>query len=774
MKICVISSSALPSPAPDYSGLEMITANLAMEAAKRGHNVTLITTKGSAWEGNWNLEDAGVQKGTLSVLSTIEPSWSGNSERNHYLTYRTFIEKEYGEGQGIVWDNSVTPDAKILVKHFVRGKLRVEYKEIGEFVDNIMHRHRNKVKTLNNTEYLDGGGWYTPTIRKNTRSTWARIRQVSRHFVDDDIVKLTLMGGRTIKLTRGHNVFTWSTVKKDFELVKAEEALGREIIIPAKLPPVNKKGLTELDGLELTDDLLVFLGLWLGDGSYDDTRDKRGYTRRLIHLDCCNDVECQTVIQNVSSNLSHSLHVSRGLTGRIWDKGLMTWMQTHGFTGDVYTKTIPNWMYLLSEKQIGKVLRGLFSADGGKRQDCVTLLTASKSLGDSVSLCLDILGIEHTRRQFIKLSNWSRWQAVHYEINITRYMYDRFSGLVGFLQNDTQGQIDKETTYRQKGSVASRYDIITARGRRFKVKRRRGDMKSLTVKKIEQSHYRGYVYDLAVKETEKFIANGILAKNTWLAYAYLSAKSFPHLKLLHTHHGMLGFRMSPPVSFPRMIGLSKPHAHLISQSLNIPARYCWNGIPLPEWSPEKYTRQNYLLSLNRITDEKGIHDSIDVAVQAKTPIVIAGDDTHVNSQQYVNQIIQSCRRLNGCTYLGLVDNNTRNELLRNCKAVVGCPKPTWMEGFGLYAVEAGSYGKPVLALANGGLTDIIEQGKTGFISAGPYSNPNDLVQYVQRLDDIKPEDCRARVEQEFSVARMTDRYLQMFEGVMNGDPTYFW
>ena len=70
----MISSSALPAPTDNYGGLENIASGVAMEAAKRGHNVHLITTKGSAWEGNWNLEDAGVPKGTLSVLSTIEPA----------------------------------------------------------------------------------------------------------------------------------------------------------------------------------------------------------------------------------------------------------------------------------------------------------------------------------------------------------------------------------------------------------------------------------------------------------------------------------------------------------------------------------------------------------------------------------------------------------------------------------------------------------------------------------------------------------------------------
>jgi glycosyltransferase involved in cell wall biosynthesis len=286
----------------------------------------------------------------------------------------------------------------------------------------------------------------------------------------------------------------------------------------------------------------------------------------------------------------------------------------------------------------------------------------------------------------------------------------------------------------------------------------------------ERQHYLTYRTFL---EKEFGEGQGVVWENDWFHYGYLSAKSFPKMKMISTHHGMIGFRTPPPVLLPRMVGLSKPHSHLISQTLNIPCRYVWNGIPMPDI--KDYTQGNYLLSLNRITDEKGIHDCIDVAMQAKTPIVIAGDDTHVVSQQYVHQIIQRCRTSGAlASYLGLVDMNTRNELLKNCKAVIGCPKPTWMEGFGLYAVEAMAYGKPVLALANGGLTDIIQQGKTGFMSAGTYSTPNDLVQYVDRLGDIKPEDCRVRVEQEFSAQRMTDRYLEMFEGVMNDDPAYQW
>lgn len=54
-----------------------------------------------------------------------------------------------------------------------------------------------------------------------------------------------------------------------------------------------------------------------------------------------------------------------------------------------------------------------------------------------------------------------------------------------------------------------------------------------------------------------------------------------------------------------------------------------------------------------------------------------------------------------------------------CKALISCPKPTWLEAFGLYAVEANAYYKPVLALNNGGLHDIVVQGFNGFLVQNP-------------------------------------------------------
>jgi glycosyltransferase involved in cell wall biosynthesis len=72
--------------------------------------------------------------------------------------------------------------------------------------------------------------------------------------------------------------------------------------------------------------------------------------------------------------------------------------------------------------------------------------------------------------------------------------------------------------------------------------------------------------------------------------------------------------------------------------------------------------------------------------------------------------------------------------------VIACPKPTWIEAFGLFAIEANAYGKPVLALANGGLNDIVVNELNGFIA----KTPKELQRYVNNVDQCSPKSCRSK------------------------------
>jgi glycosyltransferase involved in cell wall biosynthesis len=288
----------------------------------------------------------------------------------------------------------------------------------------------------------------------------------------------------------------------------------------------------------------------------------------------------------------------------------------------------------------------------------------------------------------------------------------------------------------------------------------------------EEAHYLSYK---DVLEREYGNGDGIVWDNTWHCFSYLSAKKFPKMKVIHTNHGTIEWQKVPvkELQSPRFIGLSQPHAKYMSSLLEIPVRFVHHGIPLPPFEKTRRSNKigNYLLSINRIVKEKGIEDSIELAVRTRNAMKIVGDDMHVPDFSYVQMIKEKCQNTGGLVeYIGLVNNKTKIKLIKECKAVIACPKPTWIEAFGLFAVEANAYGKPVLALANGGLNDIIVNQINGFLA----KTHQELEGYVEKIYECSPESCRRRVEEHFTDEIMSKNYLQIFEKVIEDDPTFRW
>jgi glycosyltransferase involved in cell wall biosynthesis len=330
-------------------------------------------------------------------------------------------------------------------------------------------------------------------------------------------------------------------------------------------------------------------------------------------------------------------------------------------------------------------------------------------------------------------------------------------------------------------SNAHQVSLISARGSSAAAERAGGLHSNLNIietiepswegKAAEEAHYRIYKDKL---EKEYGDGDGIVWDNTWHCFSYLSATKFPKMKIIHTHHGVVEWQRvtADQIRFPRYIGLSRLHAEYMSSTLKIPVRYVHHGIPLPPKAEARSNEnENYLLSVNRIIQEKGIEDSIDIAIRTRTPIKIVGDDIHVQDLSYVKMIRKKCHDTNGLAdYIGLVDDKTKKTLIKKCKAVIACPKPSWIEAFGLYTLEANVYGKPVLALANGGLNDIIVNQTNGFLAA----TPEDLQGYVDRVDECSAQSCRQHVENHFTVERMSKNYLNIFNMVMEDDPSFRW
>ncbi len=73
-------------------------------------------------------------------------------------------------------------------------------------------------------------------------------------------------------------------------------------------------------------------------------------------------------------------------------------------------------------------------------------------------------------------------------------------------------------------------------------------------------------------------------------------------------------------------------------------------------------------------------------------------------------------------------------------------------------------------MANGGLKDIIVNETNGYLA----KTPQELEGYVEKVCDCSPESCRARVEKCFTDEIMTKNYLQIFDKVIEDDPTFRW
>jgi glycosyltransferase involved in cell wall biosynthesis len=66
--------------------------------------------------------------------------------------------------------------------------------------------------------------------------------------------------------------------------------------------------------------------------------------------------------------------------------------------------------------------------------------------------------------------------------------------------------------------------------------------------------------------------------------------------------------------------------------------------------------------------------------------------------------------------------------------------PSSGEGFGLVFLEAMAFGKPVVGVAAGGVTDIVRDGESGFLA--PPGDPERLAQALQKL--LSDASLRAR------------------------------
>jgi glycosyltransferase involved in cell wall biosynthesis len=204
--------------------------------------------------------------------------------------------------------------------------------------------------------------------------------------------------------------------------------------------------------------------------------------------------------------------------------------------------------------------------------------------------------------------------------------------------------------------------------------------------------------------------------------------------------------------------VSAAQAHTFS---DVPALTGWvqNGIVVDRF-PLRSDKDDYLLWLGRICEEKAPHLAIEVARQSGRRLVIAGQvyPFRYHQEYFARKIAPHLG-----TQIAFIDTpffELKLDLLAHASALI---VPSLVdETSSLVAMEAMACGTPVVAFRRGALPEIVAHGSTGLI----VDTVEAMAEAVENLDDIRPEICRAHVQQHFSASRMADGYAYLYQRLL--------
>jgi len=183
----------------------------------------------------------------------------------------------------------------------------------------------------------------------------------------------------------------------------------------------------------------------------------------------------------------------------------------------------------------------------------------------------------------------------------------------------------------------------------------------------------------------------------------------------------------------------------------------YHGFPADLY-PFSATKGGYLAFLGRISPEKRPDRAIEIAIKASVPLKIAAKVDRVD-QAYFEERIKPMLDHPLVEYIGEIDDRQKGAFLGGASALLF--PIDWQEPFGLVMIEAMSAGTPVIAWRNGSVPEVVTEGKTGFI----VESIEEAVAAVPKAAALNRRAVRRVFEDRFTVGRMADRYLAVYQGL---------
>jgi glycosyltransferase involved in cell wall biosynthesis len=176
----------------------------------------------------------------------------------------------------------------------------------------------------------------------------------------------------------------------------------------------------------------------------------------------------------------------------------------------------------------------------------------------------------------------------------------------------------------------------------------------------------------------------------------------------------------------------------------------------------KPTPPGYLAFLGRICPEKAPDVAISIARRCGLPLKIAAKIDKVDVEYYERQI-KPMLGAPGIEYIGEISDTEKSDFLSGAIALL--LPISWPEPFGLVMIEAAACGTPVIAYDAGSVSEIVEDGVTGFI----VSDENSAIAALEKIPTLDRRHIRRRFEERFTSRRMAQDYLAVYAQLMESD-----
>jgi glycosyltransferase involved in cell wall biosynthesis len=237
------------------------------------------------------------------------------------------------------------------------------------------------------------------------------------------------------------------------------------------------------------------------------------------------------------------------------------------------------------------------------------------------------------------------------------------------------------------------------------------------------------------------------------AFAFADRLDTP---LVHTLHGPFTDETAAFYARHRdkapVIALSEYQASRAPQGLQAVA-VIGNPIVVADF-PFRAEKDDFLLWIGRLNDDKGPHRAIAAAGAAGRPLVVAGPVQPGQEEFFATQVEP---HLDGdrVRFIGEVGEEKLDLYARAAALLMPI---RWAEPFGLVMTEAMACGTPVIAFPEGSASELVVDGETGFL----VEDEDAMAAAIGRLGEIDPARCRELTEERFDVAAIAEAHERVY------------